>query len=233
MPSLLQYLIACFIIGSLPIGEVLARLKTGKSLILPGSRTTRPPGEMFDTLGITTGIVVCLLDGLKGFVAVYPLALYFLGNDPYSQWWAISLGGFLTVFGHCNSVFLGFRGGRGLSPTFGVMMTLLPLPAIIASLLGLWLAFWGLSSKPGALSAAGAMPLLSIGWVTFIKPADIDYLYVVATMSIWTMWEHRDELLSYMGIKPKNIVPAPAPKNSSQASAEPEIKPLQEEENIP
>lgn len=222
MSDYIYYFVACFLLGSLPVGELLARIKTGKSLIMPGTRNTRRPGEMFDTLGIPAGIAVCLVDGLKGFLAVYPLAVYFLGTDPYSQWWAISLGGFLTVFGHCNSLFLGFRGGRGLAPTFGVMMTLLPVPALIASLLGFWLAFWGLSSKPGALSAAGAMPLLSIAWVVFVKPAEVDYLYVVATMSLWTMWEHRDELFSYMGIKPVTVaVPVPEVKVDEPA-AEPE-----------
>jgi len=33
----------------------------------------------------------------------------------------------------------------------------------------------------------------------------------VATMAIWTMWEHRDELLSYMGIRSKNFAAAPPP----------------------
>ncbi len=212
MQHLLYYFAACFLIGSLPIGEVVARLKTGKTLLQPGSRNTRPPGEMFDTLGIPTGILICLLDGLKGFITVFPLAVYFLGDNPYQYWWPVSLGGFLTVFGHCNSLFLGFKGGRGLAPTFGVMITLLPVPAVFASLLGFWLAFWGLSSKPGALSAAGAMPLLSIAWVLAIRPDEINYLYVVATMSIWTMWEHRDELLSYMGIRPAHIPPTPLPQ---------------------
>ena len=66
------------------------------------------------------------------------------------------------------------------------------------------------------------MPLLSIGWVIAINPADINYLYVVATMSIWTMWEHRDELLSYMGIRPRNITPAPMPKTTGEMTGQTE-----------
>lgn len=216
MNNLIPYLLACFLIGSLPVGEVIARLRTGQSLMMPGSRTTRRPGEMFDMLGIPTGILICLLDALKGFIAVYPLARYFYGETPWQFWWVISLGGFLTVFGHCNSLFLGFRGGRGLAPTFGVMITILPVPAVIATILGCWLAFWGLSTKPGALSAAGAMPLLSIAWVMLFKPEEMNYLYVVATLSIWTMWEHRDELLSYMGFRPGNIPPTPLPSAAKE-----------------
>lgn len=201
MPQQFIYLIACFLIGSIPFGELLSRIKTGKSLILPGSRTTVAPAKMFELLGIPAGILICLLDFFKGFVASFPLAIWVLGPDPYHSWGLISLGGLLTVIGHCNSPFLGFKGGRGLAPTFGVMATLLPIPAVFAFLIGLWLAFWGLSTKPGALSAAGAMPLFSIIWVLAIKPQELFYLYVVAFMSLWTFWEHRDELKSYMGIK--------------------------------
>lgn len=148
MTTNLLYLFSCYIIGSLPLGETLARLKTGKSIIQPGSRSTRPPGEMFDILGIPTGIAVCLLDALKGFLTVFPVAIWFLGPDPYSHWWIISMGGLLTVIGHCNSPFLGFRGGRGLAPTFGVMVTLLPsLPS--------FLCFWQLACFLGPIKQPG------------------------------------------------------------------------------
>jgi glycerol-3-phosphate acyltransferase PlsY len=200
MNQVIAYLLASFLIGSLPFGEVAGRLKNGKSLISPGTRTTVAPGEMFQILGIPLGLFICLLDFLKGFLTIYPVAIYFLGPDTFTHWVWLSLGGLLTVIGHCNSPFLAFKGGRGLAPTFGVMATLLPVPAIIAFLIGAWLAFWGLSTKPGALSAAGAMPILSIVWVTAIKPDDLFFLYIVAFMSLWTFWEHREELKSYIGI---------------------------------
>lgn len=205
MQQLIIYLVACYLIGSIPFGEILSRLKTGKTLIQERTRTTVAPAKMFELLGIPLGTLICVLDFLKGFITSYPLAVLLMGPEPYHAWGWISLGGLLTVIGHCNSLFLGFKGGRGLAPTFGVMATLLPVPAVFAFLIGAWLAFWGLSSKPGALSAAGAMPLLSIIWVLAIKPQELFYLYIVAFMSLWTFWEHRDELKSYMGIKTTQI----------------------------
>lgn len=221
MATILLYFLACFLIGSLPFGEITARLKTGKTLLVPDSRDTLPPGEVFDILGIPTGIVICLLDSLKGFVAVYPVTVRMFGPEAYSQWWIVGIGGILTVIGHCNSPFLGFRGGRGLAPTFGVMVTLLYVPALLSFFLGLFLAFWGLSSKPGALSAAGAMPLLSIAWVFLVKPDDMNYLYIVAFMSSWTMWEHRSELKNYLGIKSSSSTfSAPLADETTKKTAE-------------
>mgnify|MGYP000863691877 FL=1 len=219
MATFIPYFLACFLIGSLPFGEIIARIKAGKSLLLPGSRDTRSPGEVFEILGIPTGIVVCLLDCLKGFLAVYPVTVRMIGEEAYSQWWDVGIGGILTVIGHCNSPFLGFRGGRGLAPTFGVMVTLLHVPALLSLLLGMFLAFWGLSSKPGALSAAGAMPLLSIACLFLVKPDDINYLYIVAFMSSWTMWEHRSELKNYLGIKSGSpSTPEPHPETGLAAN---------------
>lgn len=200
MQYYLVYFALCLLIGSLPVGEIVARLFKGKSLIQKGTRSTLPPSEVFELLGATACMIVNIIDGLKGFVAVYPLATYFIGPEPYRMWWVVTFGGLLTVIGHCNSFILGFKGGRGLMPTFGVMVTLLPYPAILASLLGFFLGFWGLSTKPGALSAAGAMPLLSIAWVLLLKPEDLYYLYIVAFMSLWTIWEHRSEFKNYLGL---------------------------------
>jgi glycerol-3-phosphate acyltransferase PlsY len=218
MNSIIAYLLASFLIGALPFGELASRLKTGKSLIKEGTRTTLPPSEVFSLLGIPTGLIICLLDFTKGFLCSYPLAVFFLSPEPYHHWGWISLASLLCVIGHCNSPFLGFKGGRGLAPTSGIMATLLPIPAVLSLLLGFFLAFWGLSSKPGALSAAGAMPLLSIIWVLKIKPQDLFYLYIVAFMALWTFWEHRDELKSYMGIKTHS--PEPAPQKEAKTSAE-------------
>ena len=101
------------------------------------------------------------------------------------------------MVGHCNSAYLGLRGGRGLATIFGILFFLLPIPAVLTCLVWACLSFWGLSTKPGALSAAGALPLFTIAW-TFHRPEHTYYLYLVAFFSMWTMWEHRDSLNDYM-----------------------------------
>jgi glycerol-3-phosphate acyltransferase PlsY len=200
--KLLTFAILSYFVGCIPTGTIFSKIKGKSSLLEPGTRSTKMPGEIFKILGIPTGIIVSLLDTLKGFLVVTFLLKYLLGPSALDSWWTVSLGAMLVVIGHCNSALLGFRGGRGLAPIFGVSLAILPVPAILSCLLGLSLAFWGLSSKPGALSAAGAMPLFSILWVSTLSPnTNINYLYVVAFLSLWTMWEQRDELKNYMGIK--------------------------------
>jgi glycerol-3-phosphate acyltransferase PlsY len=222
MQKYLAFALLAYIIGALPTGAFFARLKKGKSLIEPGTRSTKRPQDVFEILGIPLGIFVSILDILKGILVVRFLTTVFFGQAGLQTWWIAAIGGLLVVIGHCNSALLGFRGGRGLAPTFGVLVSIFPIPAILSTLLGTWLAFWGLSSKPGALSAAGVMPILSIVWVTWFRPEETYYLFVVAFMSLWTMWEYRDELNNYLGLSSanKNIPPPTSPQEDEIEQSE-------------
>ncbi len=203
------YFLLAYLLGSIPTGTIAARLQGKGSLFAPGERSPLKSGEVFEILGLGVGLVVTFLDFLKGLVTVWPLHDWLISTHDQDHWWVISVGAFLVVFGHCNSAWLGFKGGRGLSTTFGVMSYLLPVPAVLAFLLWGCLAFWGLSTRPGALSAAGAMPLLSIPYVWWFRADKFELLILVAFLSILTMWEYRTALLAYLGVKGKAAPPPP------------------------
>lgn len=200
MTKYILYFIGAYLVGSIPTGYIAARLKCKASIFEPGNRQAMRIGDVFKILGTPLGLFVTLLDLLKGTFAVWPLITLVIGYEGHGDWRIVSLGALLVVIGHCNSAFLGFRGGRGLATTFGVLFPLLPGPAFISCLIWAGLAFWGLSTRPGALSAAGAMPILSVLWIWFFQTERLDYLYVVAFLSIWTLWEQRQSLQSYIGL---------------------------------
>lgn len=201
MSQYLLYFLAAYLVGSIPTGSIFARIKGEKSILVPNTRSIIRPGEIFEILGIPLGLLAMLVDIFKGFFAVSLLKNLIINPQTANGWWIISIGAALVVIGHCNSALLGFKGGRGLAPTFGSLLFIFPIPAIISGLLGFFLGFWGLSIKPGALSAAGLMPIASIIWVLSFHYEQLYFLYIVAFLSLWTMWEHKDELKSYMGIK--------------------------------
>ncbi len=207
--SIIYYFLAVYLIGSIPIGDICARLFKHDTVFKPGEWTTKHSGDVFGLLGMKLGIVITILDILKGWLAISPLLQYLAHPSPDSQTWVMCTGGVLVVIGHCHSLFLGFKGGKGLAPTAGVLFTILPVPAFISFLIWAALSFWGLSVRPGAVSAAGAMPLVSIPYIYYIAPEQLMYLYVVAALSICTMWEYRASLLSYMGLGPSSPPPPP------------------------
>jgi len=215
--SIIYYFLAVYLIGSIPIGDICARLFRHDTVIKPGEWTTKHSGDVFGLLGMKLGIFVTILDILKGWVAISPLLQYLAQPSPESHPWVMCTGGVLVVIGHCHSLFLGFKGGKGLAPTAGVLFTILPVPAFVSFLIWASLSFWGLSVRPGAVSAAGAMPLVSVPYIYFIAPEKLVYLYVVAALSICTMWEYRKSLLSYMGLGPSSppSPPTEAPDHQS------------------
>ena len=210
--TVVLYFFLSLIIGSFPTGSVAAHLFGKRGLFEPGERTTMNTGEIFKILGTALGILVTVLDILKGVIVVWPLIIAVIGAEAGRIWWIVGSGGLLVVIGHCNSVFLGFRGGRGLSTTFGVLLALLPVPAFFAFLVWGCLSFWGLSTRPGAVSAAAAMPIFSIPYIWWFHPDKLDFLFTVAFLSLLTMWEHRKVLASYLGLRTSGTQPPPPPE---------------------
>lgn len=215
---ILSYFLIVYLIGSIPLGDIFARIFRKGSVFNKGEWTTKPSGDVFELLGIKLGILVTILDILKGWLAISPLLNYFAqpSHDAYPL--ILCMGGILVVIGHCHSIFLGFRGGKGLAPTAGVLFTILPIPAFITFLVWAGLSFWGLSVRPGAVSAAGAMPVVSIPYIWFFAPEKLVYLYVVGALSICTMWEYRTSLLSYMGLGPSCPPPPPVAPTTTPES---------------
>jgi len=223
--QVILYFLASYLLGSIPTGTIAAFLMKKESVFKPGERTTKHAGDVFNILGFKIGILVTLVDVIKGYLAVSPLISWIIGAQGHLDWWVVSGGGLLVVVGHCNSALLGFRGGRGLATSFGVLFTLLPIPSLVTCIIWACLSFWGLSTRPGALSAAGAMPIFSIPWVLFIEKEKLFYLYVVAFLSLWTMWEHRQSLLGYLGlVKVADASAQENPKISSEQPDECDIK---------
>lgn len=77
-------------------------------------------------LGKTWGILVFVLDVLKGLVPVL-VARQLLGDQQLA-----GLAGFVAVLGHCLSPFLGFKGGKGISTGLGALFGATPLVGLSA-----------------------------------------------------------------------------------------------------
>lgn len=147
---------AAYLIGAIPFGQIVAKY-FGKDLTKSGSGNTGA-ANAYRSLGIKGGAAVLLADLLKGtlvamfaHVAILPGAMIPLAK---------ALFGMLAIIGHNYSVFRGFRGGKGIATTFGVVLAMSPKVALMAGLL--WIASVALTkySSVGSLSAVAAMPLL-------------------------------------------------------------------------
>ena len=117
---------AAYAVGAVPIGFLVARAFGVGDIRRHGSGTIGAT-NVLRTLGRLPAIVTLVGDIVKGYVAV-SLASHLGGGDP-----AITAAGAVAaVVGNCWSVFLGFRGGKGVATGLGAFLRLAPLATLAA-----------------------------------------------------------------------------------------------------
>ncbi|MCH7705534.1 MAG: glycerol-3-phosphate acyltransferase [Chloroflexi bacterium] len=112
--------VLAYLIGSVSVAYILARGLKGIDIRTVGSGN---PGawNVLRELGSGPGIIVLVLDAVKGVLAVYlPSAL----GAPH---WSVFLTSVAVLAGHNWSPFLGFRGGKGVATVFGISFAMMPL----------------------------------------------------------------------------------------------------------
>lgn len=147
----------CFLVGAANPAMVLARL-LGRDLRGAGSGN---PGatNAGRVLGLRWGVLVGLLDILKGWLPVW-LVLRSLGFA------AAMLGGGAVVLGHMFSPFLRGRGGKGVATTFGALLALTPWVAL-ASLV-VFAGGFGWTRRVGEASILVCLWLVTAGVLTLV-----------------------------------------------------------------
>lgn len=117
-------IIVAYLLGSISWGMIVGRL-SGVDLTRHESGSTGGTNA-FRAMGALRGVFVGLLDVAKSALAVW-LAHRF-GTQP----WVAAVAGVAAVVGHNYSVFIGFKGGKGVASSIGVYAVLAPIPLTMA-----------------------------------------------------------------------------------------------------
>jgi glycerol-3-phosphate acyltransferase PlsY len=187
MPHLfhLSALLAGYLIGSLPFGYWVARAH-GVDIMKVGSGN---PGatNVKRAVGGAAGNAVFLLDFLKGVVAVS--WIWLLPANEVNPVHLSLLGLVGAILGHSFSIFLGFRGGKGVATTIGGMVTLMPISALIA--MGVWLILFFLTRYVSLASIGMAVALP----VSHLILAGADILSGFATLvAVFIVVRHKSNI---------------------------------------
>lgn len=156
--SYLYYVFAVsvgYLIGSLPFGYWVARAH-GVDIMKVGSGN---PGatNVKRAVGGTAGNVVFLLDFLKGVVAVS--WVWLLPANEVNPVYLSLVGLVGAILGHSFSIFLRFKGGKGVATTMGGMVTLMPISALIGIVVWLVLFFLTRYVSLASIGMAVALPI--------------------------------------------------------------------------
>ncbi len=207
-----------FLFGSIPFGLIIARSK-GINIREHGSGNIGAT-NVLRVMGKKYGIPCLVLDMLKGLIptllaitlirfegqptgmAVAPLLPYASMFPPDQQFTAqllVVLCGLLAILGHNYSPWVGFKGGKGIATSAGVVIALMPAAIII--LLAVWLLLFAATRyvSIASIGAAVILPLLTLwgSWFhgriqdgTWNKPL-FAFSLAIAALAIW---KHRSNL---------------------------------------
>lgn len=135
------FLLASYLLGTLPTAYIVARLAKGIDIRRYGSGSVSA-SNVQTHVGLRAFALVGTIDFFKGMLPVI-LGLW-LGLDL----WVVMAAGVAVVIGHDWSPYLGFVGGRGVGPSMGMLLPVAPIEVVVASLIFLagrkhkYDAFW-------------------------------------------------------------------------------------------
>lgn len=199
---LLVILFLAYVLGSVPVGLVVAWLKTGGDLRKTGSGKTGATNVM-RSAGRKWGFLVLLLDGVKAFVAVvaatllWPLSSMTVGVWPVDVAVVQSLAGVAAIIGHIHPVFAGFRGGRGVSSFFGTMCYLNTPVALVGIATLAAVAFVSKFMSLGSIIGGVVTCVILIALYYWGNVPWPHVAYAVGVVS-FIVFEHRDNISRLM-----------------------------------
>lgn len=173
--------ILSYLLGSLPTSYILGKLLRGVDLREYGSGNVGATNA-FRVLGPIPGIIVLLVDALKGWVAVYCIS-HLAGSGLIPGEWTKVFCGMAAICGHNWTIFLRFKGGKGVATSIGVFFGLVPQAIGIALLIGVAIIALSRYVSLGSISGAIIFPFL-VAFLPFAWPLLYFWLALLAGLLV-------------------------------------------------
>ena len=194
--ALLGFFLFVFLLGSIPFGLLISRYWLKIDIRRQGSGNIGMTNVM-RVGGKLPGILTFVLDFGKGGVAVLLAQTNFPASetDPGTQLIILSTAGIAVVCGHVFSVFLRFKGGKGISTLFGVLAALQLNIGICAALVWVGVFMWKRISSLSAITMLAVLPwlFLLIPWLQNETPVwPMFFLFLL--LSSLLIFKHRENI---------------------------------------
>lgn len=122
------FLMLTYLLGSIPVGYLLTKFYTGKNILNQGSGNIGST-NVRRVAGNKLSVITQLLDMLKGFL---PVVLFLIFKPMVTTPYYILMLALASIIGHDFSLFLKFKGGKGVNTTLGASVLLAPYSIFIA-----------------------------------------------------------------------------------------------------
>lgn len=169
-------LIVAYLLGSIPMGLLFTKLMGKGDLRKVGSGNIGATNVM-RVGGLRMAGLVWILDMLKAIVAVWIGKA--VGGNVFAAWC-----GFVAIVGHCYPIWLRFKGGKGISALFGVLLAISPVSFLVCG------AEWLLVALTSGISSLGAVIVFClIPFLGFAISGSMGWAFLA--IGLLCMWRHR------------------------------------------
>lgn len=187
-------ILSCYVLGSIPFGYIVGKLFKKIDIRELGSGNIGAT-NVFRILGPSLASLVLIGDIGKGIFSIY-LAQYLNINNLL----ILTIAGLAVICGHNWSLFLRFKGGKGIATTFGVVFALNPTISILA------LIIWGVvlvTTRYVSLSSIFAVISIFIFTILFKQP--YEYIIFSAIILILGIFKHKENIKRLRSGKERKI----------------------------
>lgn len=188
--DLIFIIIFAYLLGSIPFGKLIG-LKYGVDIQKKGSGNIGATNAL-RLLGWKPGVLVLVLDVIKGFIPV-KLALEFL---PLNQ---VLIVGLITILAHIFPIWLKFKGGKGVATGLGILFAIDPMMAVI-SLVVFSIVF--LTTK--IVSISSIIATSSLPFVSYLMSTEL-IMFSIGLVII-VVWAHRENIVRIIKGTEKRII---------------------------
>ena len=196
-------ILAAYIIGSLPFGFWISKC-LGVDIRNQGSGNIGAT-NVLRTLGRKVGIIVLILDILKGYLPVLIGSGIIINQLPDSMLGDEKIEGTIyvllaigAILGHNYTFWLGFKGGKGIATSAGAIMSFLPEVLIGSTLVWILVFFSSRYVAIASIAAAFSIPILTVSLSHNYLFPDINSSSPVIIFGIiaaaMAVWRHRSNI---------------------------------------
>jgi acyl phosphate:glycerol-3-phosphate acyltransferase len=183
-----------YLIGSFPTAYIFGRLLKGIDIRQYGSGNVGATNAM-RVLGKGVGITVLALDIVKGFLPLLLMGDFFVLRTSLKPEIVYIILGVSCICGHNWTIFLNFKGGKGIATTLGMLLAIAVKVSGLGIIIGLVLLIW-LGSflitrivSLSSLIAAAALPVLMV-----IFHQDLTLIISSVLLSLFTIYRHKSNI---------------------------------------
>jgi acyl phosphate:glycerol-3-phosphate acyltransferase len=170
-----------YLLGAIPTSYLAGKLGRGIDLREHGSKNLGAT-NVYRILGWKYAVPVGLFDIAKGAIPVMLIGPAAAGGEFFPL-----LCGAFAVVGHVFSVFVRFKGGKGVATSAGVVLGMAPLAVGVALVIWALLVWLTGYVSLGSIAAAAVFPVL----VRALYPAQREHLWVFIALAAVIIWMHR------------------------------------------